>query len=67
MMVLVCMMYTWCSVCRKEMPVLEKEVWQRFKGEDFLLIGLDLKENEEQVKKFGMGDKANAKATMKAR
>lgn len=43
---------SWCSVCRKEMPVLEKEVWQRFKGEDFLLIGLDLKENEEQVKKF---------------
>ena len=43
---------SWCSVCRKEMPVLEKEVWQRFKGKDFLLIGLDLKENEEQAKKF---------------
>tara|TARA_B100000900_G_scaffold366248_1_gene342016 strand:- start:299 stop:772 length:474 start_codon:yes stop_codon:yes gene_type:complete len=43
---------SWCSVCRKEMPILEKEVWQRFKGEDFLLIGLDLKENEEQAKKF---------------
>ena len=43
---------SWCSVCRKEMPVLEKEVWQRFKGEDFLLIGLDLKEDEEQAKMF---------------
>jgi len=43
---------SWCSVCRKEMPVLEKEVWQRFKGEDFLLIGLDLKEDELQAKMF---------------
>jgi len=43
---------SWCSVCRKEMPVLEKEVWQRFKGEDFVLIGLDLKEDEEQAKMF---------------
>jgi len=43
---------SWCSVCRKEMPVLEKEVWQRFKGEEFILIGLDLKEDEQQAKVF---------------
>lgn len=43
---------SWCSVCRKEMPHLEKEVWQRFKNEDFVLIGIDLKEKPEKVKRF---------------
>ena len=43
---------SWCSVCRKEMPHLEKEVWQRFKNDDFILIGIDLKETPEKVKHF---------------
>ena len=43
---------SWCGVCRKEMPHLEKEVWQRFKNDDFLLIGIDFKENISTVKKF---------------
>ena len=43
---------SWCGVCRKEMPHLEDEVWQRFKDEDFLLIGLDIKEDEVTVKEF---------------
>ena len=43
---------SWCSVCIKEMPHLEKDVWQRFKNEDFILIGVDLKETPEKVKKF---------------
>jgi thiol-disulfide isomerase/thioredoxin len=43
---------SWCSVCRKEMPHLEKEVWQRFKNEDFILIGLDLKESQAKVVRF---------------
>lgn len=43
---------SWCSVCIKEMPHLEKEVWNRFKGEDFILIGIDLKEEREKVEKF---------------
>lgn len=43
---------SWCSVCRKEMPHLESEVWQRFKNEDFILIGIDLKEGLEKVKRF---------------
>ncbi|PLX02719.1 MAG: redoxin [Marinilabiliales bacterium] len=40
---------SWCSVCRKEMPHLEKEVWQRFKNEDFILIGVDYNEPLEKV------------------
>ena len=43
---------SWCSVCIKEMPHLEKEVWQRFKDDDFLLIGVDLMEDLEVVKEF---------------
>ena len=45
---------SWCSVCIKEMPHLEQEVWQRFKDDDFILIGVDLKENLEVVKNFIM-------------
>jgi peroxiredoxin len=43
---------SWCSVCIKEMPHLEKEVWQRFKNDDFILIGVDLKEGLGKVKRF---------------
>jgi len=44
---------SWCSVCRKEMPHIEKDIWQRYKeNNDFVLIGIDLKEPVEKVKKF---------------
>ena len=43
---------SWCSVCIKEMPHLEKEVWQRFKDDDFILIGVDLMEDIDVVKDF---------------
>ena len=43
---------SWCSVCIKEMPHLEKEVWQKFKNNDFLLVGVDLKEELNIVESF---------------
>ena len=43
---------SWCVVCRKEMPHLEKDVWQRFKNDDFILIGVDLKESPDKVERF---------------
>ena len=43
---------SWCSVCRREMPELEEKVWQEFKNEDFLLIGVDTKEAKEKVDRF---------------
>ncbi len=43
---------SWCSVCRKEMPVLEKEIWQQFKDKDFMLIGIDMDEPLEKVIEF---------------
>ena len=44
---------SWCGVCRKEMPHIEKEIWQRHKNNpDFVLIGVDMDEPLEKVKKF---------------
>ncbi len=45
---------SWCGVCRKEMPHIENEIWQIHKNRnDFALIGIDLDEPLETVKKFG--------------
>jgi len=44
---------SWCGVCRKEMSHIEKEIWQKHKNsDDFVLIGVDLDEPLEKVKKF---------------
>ena len=44
---------SWCSVCRKEMPFIEKDIWQKNKSnKNFVLIGVDLDEPIEKVKKF---------------
>ena len=43
---------SWCSVCRKEMPHLEKEVWLPNKDKDFILIGVDYNEPLEKVIAF---------------
>jgi len=43
---------SWCSVCREEMPHLEKDVWQKYKDEGVILIGIDRDEPLETVIKF---------------
>jgi peroxiredoxin len=43
---------SWCSVCRKEMPHIENEIWQPLKGKDFVLIGLDRDEPVDVVSAF---------------
>lgn len=44
---------SWCGVCRREMPHIENEIWQKHKNnEDFVLIGIDMDEPLETVKKF---------------
>ena len=43
---------SWCSVCRLEMPHLEKDVWQTFKDKGVLLIGVDRDEPLETVIQF---------------
>ncbi len=44
---------SWCGVCRKEMPFIEKDIWLKLKeNPDFALYGIDLKEDAETTKKF---------------
>lgn len=44
---------SWCGVCRKEMPFIEKDIWQPHKNNPgFVLIGIDLKESPEKTRKF---------------
>ena len=43
---------SWCSVCRLEMPHLEKDVWQKYKDQNVLLIGVDRDEPLETVISF---------------
>lgn len=45
---------SWCGVCRKEMPFIEKDIWQRHKpNPDFALIGIDRDEPLDKVIAFG--------------
>ncbi len=43
---------SWCSVCRREMPYIEKDIWQVLKNDDFVLIGVDRDEPADKVIKF---------------
>jgi thiol-disulfide isomerase/thioredoxin len=44
---------SWCSVCRKEMPRIESDIWQKYKDRpDFALFGVDYKERPDVVRKF---------------
>ncbi|NDW13513.1 TlpA family protein disulfide reductase [Bacteroides sp. 214] len=45
---------SWCGVCRKEMPYIEKDIWQKHKDNaNFALIGIDRDEPLDKVIKFG--------------
>ena len=43
---------SWCSVCRKEMPFIESEIWQPGKDKGLVVIGIDRDEPEKTVLKF---------------
>lgn len=43
---------SWCSVCRTEMPFIEKEIWKEKKSAGLMVIGIDRDEPVEKVLKF---------------
>ena len=43
---------SWCSVCRKEMPHLESDVWKAYQDKNVVLIGVDRDEPLEKVQQF---------------
>ena len=44
---------SWCGICRKEMPHIESEIWQRHKNNaDFVLVGVDREEPKEKVEAY---------------
>lgn len=49
---------TWCPPCKAEMPHLEREVWQRFRDEDFAMVSVAREETAKEVgpfvEKFGV-------------
>ena len=43
----------WCGICRKEMPFIESDIWQRHKdNKDFVLVGIDREETKEDILPF---------------
>ena len=45
---------SWCGVCRKEMPFIEKDIWLKHKDNSaFALIGIDRDEPLDKVIAFG--------------
>jgi peroxiredoxin len=44
---------SWCSVCRKEMPFIERDIWQRWKSNpSFALYAIDRDEPLDVAKNF---------------
>jgi peroxiredoxin len=44
---------SWCGVCRREMPHIEQEIWEKNKDNpDFILIGVDRDEPVDVVKRY---------------
>jgi peroxiredoxin len=43
---------SWCSVCRREMPHLEADVWKAYQNKNVVLVGVDRDEPLEKVQKF---------------
>ena len=44
---------TWCAPCMQELPVLQKEIWERYKGnKDFCLFVVGRDHTQEQMDSF---------------
>jgi peroxiredoxin len=44
---------SWCVVCRREMPFIERDIWQKHKGNaNFALMGVDRDEPKDKVEPY---------------
>ncbi len=43
---------TWCGPCMQEMPLVEKEIWQKLKSDDFMVLALGREHSAEELVKF---------------
>ena len=43
---------TWCPPCIEEMPHLQKEVWEKFRGTDFAMVSIAREETLQIVRPF---------------
>lgn len=50
--VLVVFFATWCAPCMKELPLIEKEIWDAYKSRNFMLIALGRDHSMEEIQKF---------------
>jgi len=50
--VLVNFFATWCGPCMKELPELEKQLWPRFKDQNFTMVSIGRQHSIVEMKKF---------------
>jgi peroxiredoxin len=44
---------SWCGVCRREMPQIEKQIWRAYNNNpDFVLLGIDREEPCDTIEMF---------------
>ncbi|MDZ7633905.1 MAG: TlpA disulfide reductase family protein [Bacteroidales bacterium] len=43
---------TWCSPCMRELPLLEKEIWEKYRSENFMVVALGRDHSMEEIKEF---------------
>lgn len=43
---------TWCAPCMKELPLIEKEIWEPYKDRNFMLIALGRDHSMEEIVTF---------------
>ena len=48
---------TWCPPCHAEIPRLQKDVWEKFKGRDFEMVAIAREQTSQEIKKYGEKNK----------
>ena len=43
---------TWCGPCLEEMPHLQKDIFQKIKGKNFVMVCIGREHNEAELKEF---------------